>query len=108
MSRFHREIDEEVRKLLYQALGSMCKICDETINLEIDHIIPMCLGGKNILSNVQLLCSKCHKYKNRLDGSRRKFSMYHCRCISCKTDKVLKGIKSKKGRPLKNQEEKEV
>jgi 5-methylcytosine-specific restriction endonuclease McrA len=32
-----------------------------------DHVIPICKGGKHILSNVVPACSQCNCRKNRLD-----------------------------------------
>lgn len=34
-----------------------------TSNLEVDHIVPLHLGGSNEPENLQLLCIKCHKEK---------------------------------------------
>ena len=33
------------------------------MNFEIDHIIPLNLGGSNNIKNLQALCYFCHKYK---------------------------------------------
>jgi len=43
-----------------------CKLCgnDSTSSkLEIDHIIPVSLGGKNTLDNLQTLCFNCNRGK---------------------------------------------
>lgn len=32
-----------------------------------DHIKPLALGGKDILSNIQALCANCHQLKTRED-----------------------------------------
>jgi len=37
--------------------------------LEIDHIIPVCLGGTNDENNLQTLCRECHIEKSYHDGS---------------------------------------
>ena len=34
-------------------------------NSNFDHIVPIALGGKTILSNIQALCPKCHGLKLR-------------------------------------------
>lgn len=34
---------------------------------EFDHIVPVGLGGPNILSNIQLLCKPCHIIKTKVD-----------------------------------------
>jgi len=36
-------------------------------NLEIDHILAICLGGTNIESNLRCLCSSCHRTKTNKD-----------------------------------------
>lgn len=50
-----------------------CNICSIQLNStnnrpEYDHIIPFVKGGKSILSNCQILCSKCNKEKNGKDN----------------------------------------
>lgn len=35
---------------------------------EVDHIKPLMLGGKDHLSNLQLLCKPCHKEKTKGEG----------------------------------------
>ena len=41
-------------------------------NLEIDHIIPQSLGGKNNMANKQLVHNYCHHTKTASDGSRER------------------------------------
>ena len=38
--------------------------------LELDHILPLELGGSNDISNLQALCESCHKEKTRADIKR--------------------------------------
>jgi 5-methylcytosine-specific restriction endonuclease McrA len=47
--------------------GWMCAICTAVDQLEIDHIIALCLGGTNQVSNLQVLCHECHREKTRTD-----------------------------------------
>ena len=35
--------------------------------VEIDHIVPVALGGSNDITNLQLLCRACHAEKSRID-----------------------------------------
>lgn len=37
-----------------------CAYCGNTENLQLDHIIPIIKGGKNIEENIQVLCRKCN------------------------------------------------
>ena len=45
----------------------MCQICGkympDGVGIHIDHIIPISKGGKSVLSNLQVLCSKCNLQK---------------------------------------------
>ena len=45
--------------------------CNETQDLEIDHITPYCFGGKNEAGNLQLLCVTCHRKKTSKEASIR-------------------------------------
>jgi len=51
--------------LLY--FGSECSQCGSTAHLEADHIIAIKNGGKDILTNMQVLCRDCHDSKTRSD-----------------------------------------
>lgn len=46
-----------------------CNICKSELNdlrdIDIDHIIPLAFGGKNIIDNLQPLCKICHKEKTK-------------------------------------------
>lgn len=56
-----------MRDALLQALadrdGLVCKSCGATENLSIDHIVAVINGGKNVLSNLQILCRSCNSKK---------------------------------------------
>lgn len=56
--------------------GYKCAECGVlTTELESDHIIPLCKGGKDDERNMQALCVECHKAKSSreaLDGLREK------------------------------------
>ncbi len=75
-----------VKAHLFQACGGQCAGCLDVFrqigNMQIDHIIPVHLGGTNELENLQLLCRSCNVKKGtgtmlqlierlRRDGIRR-------------------------------------
>lgn len=39
---------------------------DERHLLHADHIVPLSKGGRNVLSNLQTLCYKCHEKKTNM------------------------------------------
>ena len=41
-------------------IGRACCNCGETTDLEYHHIVPLSLGGNNILTNYCCLCYRCH------------------------------------------------
>lgn len=52
-----------------RALGWRCARCTDA-GVEYDHILPLELGGKHALENIQLLCRECHRVKTALDIKR--------------------------------------
>ena len=53
------------RESLFKLQGPRCNICfREDTYLEIDHIVPVCLGGSDALVNLQLLCGRCNNIKS--------------------------------------------
>lgn len=48
---------------------NFCERCGRgTIILDLDHKIPVCIGGEQIdINNLQLLCKPCHHNKTRVD-----------------------------------------
>ena len=67
--RIHNPQNDRLR--LIKSLGARCACCGETVwwNLTIDHIVPKSRGGKDVRSNLQVLCWGCNKSKGR---------HYHC------------------------------
>lgn len=46
----------------------MCGIHGHGVNLTVDHIMPIALGGDEWdMKNLQTLCEECHKKKTRRD-----------------------------------------
>lgn len=48
-----------------------CTGCGSLDCLEVDHIIELIDGGKNVLWNLQTLCRKCHRVKTNLSKKKR-------------------------------------
>ncbi|SRR6266550_393932 len=53
------------RKLMLEYFHAKCKRCGSKEELEFDHVVPIEKGGQDKLSNLQLLCHKCHLKKHR-------------------------------------------
>jgi RNA-directed DNA polymerase len=68
----HPEMSNREAKLLRQQKGK-CTHCGLTFRegdvMEVDHIIPKSLGGKDEWKNLQLLHRHCHDVKTASDGS---------------------------------------
>jgi len=70
--RGHRPISGSVRyEVLSRAKGrcELCGISNEEKMLEVDHIFPKSLGGKDELSNYQALCYSCNAAKRNTDDT---------------------------------------
>lgn len=57
-----------LRKKIITRDNYTCQICGkympDEVGLHVDHIIPVSKGGKTVLSNLQVLCSKCNGNKS--------------------------------------------
>ena len=49
------------RKIILSCFDDKCKICGSNHKLNIHHIIPLALDGKNNINNITVLCEKCHR-----------------------------------------------
>jgi 5-methylcytosine-specific restriction endonuclease McrA len=55
-----------VRRALLRMQRHTCQMCGRNgdhSRIEVDHIIPIALGGSNDFSNLQLLCLSCNRSK---------------------------------------------
>jgi 5-methylcytosine-specific restriction endonuclease McrA len=51
---------------LKENYGNQCLNCGKTrITLEVDHIVPLSLGGANDINNIQPLCRSCNARKHK-------------------------------------------
>ena len=70
--RGHRPISGSVRYEVLSRAKFKCELCgisaDEK-NIEVDHILPKSLGGKDDLTNFQALCYSCNAAKRNTDDT---------------------------------------
>lgn len=63
------------RKRIGKKRGWVCEHCGKRwcdgFLMEVDHILPTSMGGKDTESNAQILCVFCHLAKHEQSGHRR-------------------------------------
>ena len=57
MEYYRRKLTDNDKK----QIGLKCGCCESVENLEYHHIVPIALGGSNLLTNYVCLCNNCHK-----------------------------------------------
>jgi 5-methylcytosine-specific restriction endonuclease McrA len=63
---------DTIRKRIMARDEYTCQICGRvTRALEVDHIVPLHLGGAEDDSNRQAICIPCHREKSSMEGERR-------------------------------------
>lgn len=72
----HPELSTTTVKLLKNQKGR-CALCNasfhSTDQMEIDHILPISMGGKRIFKNLQLVHRNCHIKKSNLEKTLKRF-----------------------------------
>ena len=60
-----RKVSARTKKEVAAGAGWTCQSCSRMVseNYEVDHRVPLCLGGTNERGNLQLLCPECHRTK---------------------------------------------
>jgi 5-methylcytosine-specific restriction endonuclease McrA len=58
--------------VLYMTFGNVCLCCHKKRVPSPDHVVPLCKGGTNYLSNIQPLCWPCNKKKKNKSTDYRK------------------------------------
>lgn len=51
----------QMKRVVWQKARGTCEICNSSYALEIDHIKPKSLGGKDVPQNLRLLCRSCNQ-----------------------------------------------
>lgn len=60
--------EKQIIDLLFkQKRRCMDCLCDISNNFQIDHLMPIALGGNNYIDNIQLLCRPCNSKKQAQD-----------------------------------------
>ncbi len=59
-----KSISKNTREKVYKKDNYKCAKCKTSENLTIDHIKPLCHGGKDEFDNYQTLCRKCNHDKS--------------------------------------------
>ncbi|GJD65205.1 HNH endonuclease [Methylobacterium frigidaeris] len=65
------EFDRKTQRDGFLRCGGKCEACGIRLTLgrfQYDHIIPDAQGGDSSLSNLQVLCTDCHKAKTKKDA----------------------------------------
>lgn len=66
--RIRRRANEQtrrrsIRREVFARCGEHCQSCGSTVDLCLDHIIPVAAGGDSEPSNLQVLCRPCNSRK---------------------------------------------
>ena len=85
MNRHKRGVNGHLKRWIAAQARWCCRGCDEVVDhlYEIDHIVPLHKGGTNAPSNLQLLCSPCHRRKSWLEMALG-LSAHEQVCTQCK------------------------
>jgi len=63
------------RQRIMERDGYLCQTCSKsgkvTVAEEVDHIIPLSVGGRDDDGNLQAICKECHQSKTTAEGGER-------------------------------------
>ena len=63
------KLNYNLKEYIFEHSNFICRECNiRTPNLDIHHIKPLYKGGKDEISNLQILCEKCHMKKHGVNG----------------------------------------
>jgi 5-methylcytosine-specific restriction protein A len=62
-------VTSEGQRILREAVDTLCPLCGETmlaeVLIELDHIVPFGIGGRDELDNLRPVCWKCNQRRPR-------------------------------------------
>ena len=91
MRRKRPQANEIWTGVLFNYLGKRCQYCGSIEDLEIHHSIPLYFGGKNELSNLEVVCPthhvELHRQLNKVLP--RKWPKSRTRCDVCSGETSL-------------------
>ena len=61
---------DRARALVFQ-YQPLCAVCQRAPSVELDHIVPLSLGGSDDGDNLQGLCKACHREKTARERAAR-------------------------------------
>lgn len=64
-----KKYSEDVRRMIYNRAGGRCQLCGRKITYEeltLDHIVPLAMGGKDCVSNLQVADAACNGFKGSI------------------------------------------
>lgn len=64
-----KKYSEDVRRMIYNRAGGRCQLCGRKITYEeltLDHIVPLAMGGKDCVSNLQAADVACNGFKGSI------------------------------------------
>ena len=68
-TEYYTPISKAEKNEVIRQAGGKCKKCGRSANPgQVDHIINVARGGKNEMSNYQLLCKRCHDIKSKREA----------------------------------------
>jgi len=80
----------KLRKHILDRDSNRCQVCHATENLEVDHCLPVCLGGNNNPLNLRVLCSKCNVARNKdIKNYRTKRVRQHVKKMEVDKDRLI-------------------
>ena len=62
-----KKYSDEERKIIYDKSNGRCELCGQRLfldNMTLDHIIPLSMGGKDDMENLQASCYACNQFKS--------------------------------------------